>query len=340
MKAVIFEGREQMRVDEVPTPEPGPREVLLKVAACGICGGDARSYFLSDAFTGQSRIPGHEPAGVIAAAGRDVLGWREGDRVALAADIHCGECWYCKHELFNMCDKLRILGKHVNGALAEYMLLSEDILRHGIVNLVPPKLGLVAAAVSEPLCSILASHDELRIKAGETVLIIGAGPMGVMHLVLLKARGANVWITDTSETRLGMARSRFGAQTLRHDEAPAYPGPDVVIAAAPSGTAVQRAIAVVRKRGRVGLFGGLPASQAEMPLDVNRIHYSELRIVGNFSYHPSYHKRALELLADGSIPFNELITRYKIEDTRQGLHDIRDGNVLKAVVVPDGGAKL
>ena len=347
MTAVIFEGKEKMRVAAIPRPVCGPGDVLLEVAACGICGGDARSYFAGDQHTAMRRIPGHEMAGTVSEAGSGVTAWAPGDRIALAADVHCGDCWYCARGLFNMCGSLRILGKHLDGGLAEYMLLTPDILSHGIVNRVPAGLSLLHAAISEPLCSVLASHDELAIQAGETVAVIGCGPMGILHLELLRARQARVFMIDLSAPRLALARDAFGVE-VTIDASQADPvqwvrgltegvGADVVIVAAPSATAVRQSIQLVRKRGRIGLFGGLPADAREVALDINLIHYNELRLVGNFSYHPRYHECALGLLASGGVRAGKLITVYPIEETLQGLHDIRAGKVLKAVVVPNPG---
>jgi L-iditol 2-dehydrogenase len=348
MTAVLFEGREQMSVTEVERPQPGEGEALLQVAACGICGGDARSYFQGDQNTGTRRIPGHEMAGVIVES-RDSR-WREGDRICLAADVRCGECWFCRRELFNVCDKLRVLGKHMNGGLADYMLLTSDILNNGIVNPVPQGLSMLHAAVSEPLCSVLASHDQLGIEAGETVAIVGSGPMGLLHYELLRARRARVIMLARTPNRLRLARERFGIEhTIAASETDPVQavkeltdgvGADVVICAAPSAEVVAQSIWLVRKRGRVSLFGGLPVAKREVALDINRVHYGEISVIGNFSYHPHYHRRSLERLASGAVRCDAMITRYDIADTQKGLYDIRDGNVLKAVVVPNRGDLL
>jgi L-iditol 2-dehydrogenase len=348
MSAVVFEGQEEMRLARIARPVCGEGSALLRVAACGICGSDARSYFQGDQFTGASRIPGHEVAGTIEETGSGVRICQPGERVALAADVHCGNCWYCRRGIFNMCTNLRILGKHLDGGLAEFMLLTPDILRNGIINRVPQAVTLRQAAISEPLCSVLASHDELTIQAGEFVVVIGCGPMGILHLELLRLRQARVAVVDLSPHRLTLASREFGAEwaldARRSDLAEAIfdvtdgLGADVVIVAAPSAAAVAGAVGLVRKRGRIGIFGGLPSGSAEVCLDVNRIHYDELRLVGNFSYHPRYHIEALKLLASGGVRADKLTTFYPIEETCQGLHDIRDGKVLKAVVIPDQGA--
>jgi L-iditol 2-dehydrogenase len=350
MAAVVFEGREQMEVTQVERPAPREGEVLLRIAACGICGGDARSYFQGDQHTGTRRIPGHEMAGVVCDSRSGGAGWKPGDRLALAADVHCGSCWYCRNELFNLCDSLRILGKHMDGGLADYMLLTRDILENGIVNRVPDGLPLLHAAISEPLCSVLSSHDDLRIESGETVAVIGSGPMGLLHYQLLRSRGARVILIEQTRSRLERARTEFDVEytiaasdedaIARTRELTGGRGADVVICAAPSPEAVSGSVWLVRKKGRVGLFGGLPAARREVPVDINRVHYGEISLIGNFSYHPRYHRKALELLASGAVNCDRLITRYDIGETQRGLFDIRDGNVLKAVVVPNGGELL
>jgi L-iditol 2-dehydrogenase len=350
MDAVVFTGKEQLHIERVPLPVCGGTEALLRVAACGICGGDARSYFVGDQFTGQRRIPGHEVVGQIVEVGARVTEWQPGDRVALAADIHCGQCYYCRRGLFNLCDTLRIIGKHMDGGMADFLLLSSDILEHGILHRIPEGLSMLEAALSEPLSSVLASHDALRIGAGETVVVLGCGPMGVLHYELLRIRQARPIMVDMSPERLQLVRQEFGATCTIHvgeedvlarvRELTENVGADVVITATPAPAAVAQSVHLVRRRGRIGLFGGLPSHQAEVPMNINRIHYAELSLIGNFSYHPNYHRRALEVLASAQVCCDKLITTYILEDTERALQDIKQGRVLKAVILPNGGALL
>lgn len=350
MKAVVFEGRQSSSIIERPRPVCGRDEVLLRVAACGVCGGDARSYFLGDRFTGRSRIPGHEAVGIVDEIGADVTDYQEGERLALAADLHCGECAFCRRELYNLCDSLRILGKHIDGGFADYLLLTRDILEHGIIHGIPEGLTTLDATLSEPLCSVLASHDGLEVSAGETVVVLGCGPMGILHLEMLRSRGARVIPVDPVPARSERARVDFGAEecidSSRQDpvervrDLTGGPGADVVITAAPSPEAVVQALDLVRKGGRVGVFGGLPSDRAVVPLDVNRIHYGEIRLVGNFSYHPRYHRLALDLLEGGALPCDRLITTYGLEEAERALGDMKAGSVLKAVLLPNDGALL
>lgn len=339
-----------MRIADLPLPKCGPGEVLLKIAACGICGSDVRRYSSGDAVAGRGRIPGHEVTGTVVDAGPGRVEWQTGDRIALAAEVHCHACWYCQHELLQLCRNLKILGRDLDGGLAEFMLLTREILDHGVVNRVPQGLSLLDAAVSEPLCSVLASHDELEIMAGETVVVLGSGPMGILHHELLRSRGARVVMIDLIAERLERARRDFGAEwtiDASRDGAAARIGSltggigaDAVIVAAPSPAAVRQSLSLVRKRGRIGLFGGLPSGQAEVALDMNLIHYGELRLIGNFSYHPGQHRKALELLESGRIRCDKLITQYEIEATEEALEDIQKGRVLKAVIVPNSGELL
>jgi L-iditol 2-dehydrogenase len=276
--------------------------------------------------------------------GPEASGWKPGDRIALAADIHCGECFYCRREWYNLCLGLRILGKQVDGALCEYMLLPAELLENGIVNRVPEDLSLLHAAVSEPMCSVLASHDELAIESGESVVVIGAGPMGILHYLLLCRRGAHVILIDQSRSRLELAQALFAAPaivcTAEEDaEDAVYPrthgvGADAVICTAPSSAAVRQSFDLARRRGRIGLFCGLPPDEACVNLDANRIHYYEQRAIGNFSYHPRYHRQALDLLDAGVVDCEALITTYPLEAAEQALQDIRAGRVLKAVITP------
>ncbi len=347
MSAVVFTGRQTLDVRTLKKPECGRRDALMQVAACGLCGSDARRWFHGDHSSECARIPGHEPAGVLVEVGSEVHGWKPGDRIALAADIHCGHCFYCRLELPNLCEDHKILGHHVDGALCDYMLLPEQVMVNGIVNRVPDSLPLLHAATAEPICSVLAAHDELAIAAEETVLVIGCGPMGVLHAILARRRGARVIVVDISASRLSMARRSFSiehaidASQVDLVEAvsalTAGRGVDVVICAAPSAEPVRLAPQLARKRGRIGLFAGVPRTEALAPLDINRIHYAEQRLIGNFSYHPRYHRQALELLAGGAIDCDSLIRSYSLAETEAALYDIREGRVLKAVVTPRDG---
>jgi L-iditol 2-dehydrogenase len=174
--------------------------------------------------------------------------------------------------------------------------------------------------------------------------------MGVLHHLLLRVRNARTLLVDISRERLERARNEFGAHLIidaaqenvveRVKELTDGMGADVVITAAPSAAAVAQSVDLVRKRGRIGLFGGLPAAQAEVALNINKVHYSELRLLGNFSYHPRYHRDALRVLAEGGLDCEKLITTYPLEKTVDGFTDIRASRILKAVVIPNNGAML
>jgi len=307
----------------------------------------ARAYFDGDRFSAGSHIPGHEPAGIVVQTGREVSRWHAGDRIALAADIHCGECFYCGRELYNLCERLRILGKHVDGALCEYMLLPADVLANGIVNRVPDGLPLLHAAVSEPMCSVLASHDELGIESGESIVVMGAGPMGILHFLLLRRRGAHVILIDKSRPRLELAQARFAASDIVNSgeedaEDAVYPrtngvGADAVICTAPSSAAVRQSCDLVRRRGRIGIFCGLPPDQewrnaGRQPDSLSRAAYLRKLFLSS-----ALSPAGTRASGRGRGGLRSIDHNLPLAAAEQALQDIRAGRVLKAVITPGKG---
>jgi L-iditol 2-dehydrogenase len=285
-------------------------------------------------------VPGHEVGGVVIAVGAAVREFSVGDRLAVAPDIHCGECYYCRRGRYNLCDALHYLGISAGewGGFAERMAISGEVLANGIVHHMPPGLSPIAGALAEPCSSVLAAHDDAGTSLDDTVLVIGAGPIGCLHIAIAKARGARVIVSQRSETRRTLAR-RFGpdvvvdpvhedlGQVVR--EMTAGRGADIAICANPVAATQREAVELVRKGGRVVLFGGLPKADPMTTLDGNRIHYGEIAVVGSFSYHPRYHELALDVIARGLVPVDRVVTHtlplssideaFAIADSGQGL---------------------
>ncbi len=317
MKAAIFRGPGQLAVEEIAYPELPPDGLILQVKACGICGSDLRAYQHGLRFDREWQILGHEIAGVVAEVGRDVPDYQVGERLAIAADVHCQQCYYCRRALYNLCENWQVIGAHYAGGMAEYMQVPEAILRRGMVHRMPEGLSFVAATVAEPASSVLASQHEIAVDLGETVVVIGDGPVGCLHVQVARARGARPILIGRRAERLRLAE-RIGAWRIidarQADTVAAVRaltegrGADVAIVACASKEAQADAVNMVRKRGRVVLFGGLPKSDPITQLDSNRIHYDELHIYGAFSYHPRYHRMALDLLARGQIETDKIVT--------------------------------
>lgn len=335
-----------MAVEEVPYPALAADGLILKVEACGICGSDLRTLQHGLRFAREWQILGHEVAGVVAEVGSEVHDYQVGERLAVAADVHCGYCDYCRRALYNLCDDWQVIGAHYAGGMAEYMALPADILRRGIVHRIPAGLSSIHAALAEPASSVLAALHEVGVEVGEVVAIIGNGPMGCLLVQAAQARGARAILIGRRAERLAAAAG-LGAWHLI-DSSQVDPvaevraltegrGADVAIVACASKEAQAQAVGMVRKRGRVVLFGGLPKDDPMTALDSNAIHYGELRVLGAFSYHPSYHRLALDLIAQGRIEAAKIITStYPLARIGEALVAARSASELKVVIIPGG----
>ncbi len=352
MRAAFLVGQREYEVREIPTPTAPDDGVVLAVEACGVCGSDLRRWREGPpegqgSLAGVSGIiAGHEVAGTIVEVGSQVMEYRVGDHLAVAPDIHCGSCYYCRRGLYNLCDDLHFLGISPGypGGFAERLVLTREVLTLGIVHHIPQGLSSLHAALAEPMSSVLACHDKAGTDLDDTVAVMGAGPIGCLHAVIAKRRGARVIISQRSEARLALAR-RFDpdvaigltgeAFVARVRELTGGRGADLVIVANGVASAQADAVQAVRKGGRVVLFGGLPKAAPMATFDANRIHYGDIELVGAFSYHPTMHALALDVLSRGLIPVDTLITHiYALDDIATAFEVASSGEGLKVVITP------
>ncbi len=343
MKAAFLTGQRKFEIKQTAEPLAPDDGLVLDVKACGICGSDLRRWNEGPP-KGQAIIPGHEAAGVIIAVGKKTSDYAVGEQLAISPDVHCGKCYYCKRGLFNVCEDLRFVGitPGYPGGFAEKMVLTREILTNGIVHRMPKGLSFLHAALAEPCCSVLACHNRLATGLGDTIVVMGAGPIGCLHVAIAKARGARVIVSEPSETRRKMAM-QFAPEAIvdpvhenldgRVRQITDGIGADAVICANPVAQTQTEAVQMVRKRGRVVLFGGLPKANPMVTLDSNRIHYGEIEILGSFSYHPTMHQLALDLLSRGVIPADKLIThKFPLDDINEAYAAAAAGSALKVVV--------
>jgi L-iditol 2-dehydrogenase len=346
MKAAMQTGIRQFEVREVPDPELPDDGLILKVTACGVCGSDLRRWREGLPAGVDGIIPGHEIAGEVIAVGASVTHIAVGDRLALGPDIHCGRCWYCQRGLFNLCNHTRFLGitPGYPGGFAERLAISGDVLANGIVHPTPDDLTDEIAALAEPCSSVLASHLKTNTSLNDTVVVIGAGPIGCLLVATAKARGARTFIVVRSDRRRALVE-RFapdatidssredmvvGVRDLTHGL-----GADIAICANPDASTQEAAVRMVRKGGKVVLFGGLPKASPMTTLDSNRIHYGEIEVIGAFSYHPTAHAMALDLFARKVIPIEKLIThRFTLDEIDAAFATANSGEGLKMIVTP------
>ena len=328
----------------MPDPVAPDDGLVLKVEACGVCGSDLRRWREGPAPGADDVVPGHEIGGVVVEVGSQVTGYQVGDRLAIAPDIHCGHCYYCQRGLYNLCDELHYLGitSGYRGGFAEKLLLTHEVLTLGIVHRMPDGLSYVAGALAEPCSSVLATHDKACTSLDDTVVVMGAGPIGCIHIAIAQARGARVIVSQRSKPRQEMAR-RFNPELVVdavHEDLAAHVkrltggvGADLVICANPVAATQTQAVEIVRKGGRVVLFGGLPKANPMTTLDGNRIHYGEIEVVGGFSYHPTYHELALDVLQRGLVPVDLLVTHaYSLDEVDTAFETAASGQGLKVMV--------
>ena len=343
MKAAVFEEIEKIVVKEVNIPQCEDDGILVKVEACGICGSDVRNYHSGLKIDVKEQIMGHEIAGVIEEVGEKIKKFKIGDKVAIAPNVSCGECYYCKRGLHNLCLNHRLIGTHWPGGFAQFIYLPGEVINHGIIHHITEGLSFEEATISEPASSVVACQEYNIISLGDTVVIIGDGPIGCLHLEVARARGASK-IIMVGLTRLDIVK-KFHPDYLI-DAGSQDPvkkvlkitnglGADFAIIANPVAKTQEQGVEMVRKRGRIIIFGGLPKDKPITTLNSNLIHYNELTVVGTFSYPVYAHEKALNLIALKKINAKSYIDKIvPLEEIEEGIKYAKQGKVLKIIVNP------
>jgi L-iditol 2-dehydrogenase len=313
MKALVLTAYNQLEIKDFPRPEIGPDEVLLRVAACGICGSDVHGM---DGSTGRRQPPiimGHEASGTVAEVGGNVRTWKQGDRVTFDSTVYCGTCWFCRRGDINLCDNRRVLGVSCDdyrrhGAFAEYVAVPQHIL-----YAVPADVTFAQAAMIEPISIAFHAVRITRIALGDTAVVVGAGMIGLLVIQALRATGCGQIIAvDVDQKRLDLA-CKMGADegfVVNNVDVPAEVrrrthgrGADVAVEAVGISDTVQTAVACVRKGGQVTLVGNLtPKVDFALQAAVTR----ELTILGSCASSGEY-PACLDMLARGSIKLDALI---------------------------------
>ena len=315
MRALILHGPGDLRLEDVPDPVPGDGEVLVQVEVALTDGTDLKAYRRGHpVLLGELPSPfGHEVCGIDVATGR---------RVVAANSAPCGRCAACRRGQETLCEHLLPL---LNGAYAELLLVPERIASKNLLP-VPPGLPPEVAALAEPLACCLHGIDVADVEHGQTVAVVGLGPIGLMLCACVADAGARPVAVGSREERRALAPS-FGAVLADAD------GADVVIEAAGTVEAWERALSLVRPGGTVLAFGGLPRD-ARVAVDPYRIHYEEVRLVGAFHHTPRQFRAALAFLASGAHPFERLVTHEVGLEGVGPLFDDPPRDYLKAAVRP------
>jgi L-iditol 2-dehydrogenase len=317
MQAAVYRGVGDVRVETVPVPQIGPGELLLRVHTCGICGTDLKK--IATGSHSAPRIFGHETSGVVAAAGANVREFKPGDRVVVFHHIPCGECFYCRHKTFAQCETYKRVGctagfEPAGGGFAEYVRVMDWIVREGTVA-IPDGITFEQACFVEPVNTCMKGIDTLQLSRGESVLVIGQGPIGIILSTLAKREGAKVITSDLYPQRLTISTS-FGLQNMidasRADtvqavrELTAGRGADVAILAVGGNALIRTALDAVRPGGRVLLFA--QTTRGEATIDPAAICVDEKTLLGSYSASVGLQKESVQFVMNREMDLERLIS--------------------------------
>ena len=346
MQAVVYHAPGDIRVEDLPTPACGADELLVRVDACAVCGTDWKSFKHGNPRIKAPLTMGHEFTGIVVQVGRDAVGgFSVDDRIVMATSISCGTCFYCRRRWPNLCVDLAPMGFTFAGGMAEYVTIPSLALRNGHVVKTPRDLPPEHAALSEPVSCAVNSLQQCDLQQGDTVLVLGAGPLGLMNACVARSFGAGkIILSELNEVRLAQAES-FGCDVLVNPAKENLAkrvmaetgglGADVAIVAAPAAAPQEQAVHLVRKRGTVVLFASLPKGASNLTIDSRPIHYGELRVVGTSDSAPWHVQKAVELLAAGTVPGAKLATHVlPLDQFHQALQLMETGEALRVVLRP------
>ncbi len=343
MQAAVLHGREDIRIEEVPVPEAGPGELIVRVGAALTCGTDLKVF--RRGYHARMIVPpalfGHEQAGTVVQAGEGVEGFATSDRVVALNSAPCGQCYFCERGQENLCDDLLFN----NGAYAEFIRIPARIVAKNTLR-IPDHVPLEHAALTEPLACAVHGFEDSRPRPGDTVAIIGGGPLGLMILHVAALAGCEVIAIVKHDGQVEAARQLGAAHVVQSSSirkairetralTPKNQGVDIAIEAVGLPEAWEEAVELVRKGGTVNFFGGC-AVGTHVTLDTNRIHYSDITLRATFHHTPAICRKALELISSGRFQAGAFITGhahlYELNRVFEKL--MKRSSEIKTAIVP------
>lgn len=345
MIAATFTQGGDFVIKEVARPEITKDEILLRVKATSICGTDTKIIRnghrkLND---GDQIILGHEFVGVVEQVGSAVKGFAEGDAVGVAPNWGCGDCVACRRDMANYCAGYQAFGITRDGSHTQWVRIPSAVIAQGNILPLPRDVSWSSVSLAEPLSCVLGGQTAARLSAGESVLVYGAGPMGLLHILAARAAGAAVVIAaDLNASRLAMACDLGATHTVKSDtgdirarvaEITGGEGLDVVITAVPVPEIVPEGLSLLRIFGRLCLFAGLPKDRAIAGLDGNLIHYKNLCVTGTTGGCNADYAKALGLITSGAAPVENIIShRFPLEHLSEAYGIALAGQGMKIVI--------
>jgi len=329
-----------LELKELKTPEPSNGEILVRIKASLTCGTDLKAFRRGHPMIPVPTVFGHEFSGIVEKVGRGVKKFSRGMEIMAVHSAPCEKCYFCKKDLYNLCEN--IMKTKVLGAFADYILLPRHVVRHNIF-IKPKRLSFKEAAFLEPLSCVIHSINSTSISRGDTAVIIGAGPIGLLHLKVLKIMGIKVIVIERQKTRLKKALEEKADVVINADKKNAFKkimsltedaGADVVFECTGIPEVWENSIWLVRKGGAVVLFGGCKQG-TQVSYDAERIHYDEITLKGVFHYKPSDVAQAYKLLSSGRIKVSGLISgEYPLHDLKTAFEKLLSGEGIKYAIIP------
>lgn len=345
MRAAVYEHPGKLRLESVPVPELGPGDVLVKVRAASICATDLK-IVMHGHFKippGTRRVLGHELTGEVVIPSGEAPDLVPGTRVGVAPNIGCGRCEVCVRGEDHLCSRYEAIGITMDGGLADFVRIPAVAVRRGQVVALLPQVGDAEAALIEPMSCVVNAHDAVGTGWDDRVLVFGAGPMGLMHILLSQVAGASrIVVVEPDPYRQQQART-FGVDdaiapaevSVAVQRFTGGRGFDVVIVAVPAREALEQAPSAAAVKGRINVFAGLPSGSTFPGIDTNALHYRQLVLTGTTGSSVSQYRRTVALIASGRLNLTPLISlRIPLDDVDDAFRRARDREVLKVVVHP------
>jgi len=336
MRVSVWYNNRDIRIEEVPTPRPGPREMLVKVMSCGICGSDVVEWYR---LPRAPLVQGHELGAEVVEVGGSVTKYRPGDRVFIAPKVPCLKCRYCKDGHYPQCSEVK---ERLPGAFAEYVLVPEIIVENG-TQLLPDSVTYDRSTFVEPLACAVRAQSLAGVKEGQDVMVLGCGMSGLLHVKLARSLGARIIASDVNPKRLAFAREVGAAVAI--DAAENVPErlaaetgrlADVVILCTSAMPAVEHAWKCVEKGGTI-VFFAVPGPEKTVALPVNDFWRKEITLLTSYYGGPPDWAEALRLIASGGIVVDDMITHVlPLSETERGFRLVLDGDEsIKVVIRPN-----
>ena len=344
MQAVVYYAPGDIRVDDVSKPECAPGGLLVRVDACAVCGTDLKSRQHGNPRIKAPLVMGHEFTGIVETVSPDATGnFLPGDRIVMATSVSCGQCFYCRRGWRNLCIDLAPMGFSYPGGMAEYVAIPALALQGGHAVKVPKDVEAKYAALAEPVSCAVNSVRQCGVQSGDTVLVMGAGPMGLLNALVARAAGASVVLLSEPNASRREQAGGFDLDWILDPETDDVPqivrdatdgrGVDVVIVAAPAISPQEQALSFVRRHGTVCLFASLPVGQSMLTFDSRILHYGEIRLIGSSDSTPEHVQEAVAMIAAKQIPVEKIVSHcLPMSEIEQAFELMKSGAALRVVL--------